>query len=205
MSLYGAYDRYKMFDEIQSPITLQLGVLTQAQQAAHILWNLGLNTSMTTLITLGVPGNSQVVTTNSSGNVGFPSGKGIFMTNDALNTNAGTSSLTLTAANITGGLDSVFLQLTGTLAGAANAQLPTVASLVAALPGIQTGDTYYLTILNLSSGAFAWTVTTNTGWTLNGTMTIAQNFNREFIVTITNAATPTATLQSLGTFAQTAL
>ena len=45
-----------------------------------------------------------------------------------------------------------------------------------------------------SSGVF--TLTTNTGWTLNGTMTIAVGAWREFIVKLTSLTA--ATLQNVG-------
>jgi hypothetical protein len=116
----------------------------------------------------------------------------------AFNTNSTAVAATLTAANIAGGGSSVDLALTGTLTGAAAITLPTVAALVPSLFSPSVGTTYRLRIINESSGAFAWTVTTNTGWTLTGTMSIAQNTWREFVVTITGVgASPTATLQSV--------
>lgn len=118
-------------------------------------------------------------------------------TTAAYNTNAATAAVTLSAANITGADAEVVLALTGALAAGAAATLPTVAALAAALHAPQAGLSYKLRIINESSGAFAWTVTTNTGWTLNGTMTIAQNTWRDFIVMFTSATT--ATLQSVGT------
>jgi hypothetical protein len=122
-----------------------------------------------------------------------------FETNDAYNTNTATSATTLTAANITGGANEVTLNMTGTLGGAANATLPTVANLVAAItPGPIAGQTYKLRVINSGAGAFAWTIVTNTGWgTLLGTMSIAQNTWRDFYITITSALT--ATLQQVGT------
>lgn len=118
-------------------------------------------------------------------------------TNAVYNTNAAVASATLSAANVTGGYNEVTLNLTGTLTGAANAQLPTVAALVAAIPDAVVGQSYKLRIINSSSGNFAWTVTTNTGWTLGGTMSIAQNTWRDFYVTL-NTLTA-ATLQQTGT------
>ncbi|MDN7993573.1 hypothetical protein QZM97_26190 [Burkholderia orbicola] len=121
----------------------------------------------------------------------------------SFNSNTATSGTTLTAANVTGGSACVDLALTGTLGAGANAQLPTVANLVASMWSVKVGATYRLRIINESSGAFAWTVTTNTGWTLAGTMSIAQNTWREFVVTVTAlGASPAATLQSVavGTF-----
>lgn len=110
------------------------------------------------------------------------------------NTNTATSATTLTAANITGGNDEVTLALTGTLGAGANATLPTVAALVATQPNFVIGQTYKLRIVNFSSGNFSWTVVTNTGWTLNGTMTIAQNAARSFYISFQSRTA--ATLQS---------
>ena len=118
----------------------------------------------------------------------------------AFNTNTATSGTTLTAANVTGGSANVDLALTGTLGGAANAQLPTVANLFKSLWAAKVGATYRLRIINESSGAFAWTVTTNTGWTLNGTMSIAQNTWREFIVTLTSLTAATLQSVAVGTY-----
>jgi hypothetical protein len=118
----------------------------------------------------------------------------------AFNTNAATASTTLTGANITGGTATVDLALTGALAGAANAQLPTVAQMIAAMHSPVVGTSYRLRITNQSSGAFAWTVTTNTGWTVTGTVTIAQNTWREFVVTLNSLTTATIQNVATGTF-----
>jgi hypothetical protein len=114
----------------------------------------------------------------------------------AFNSNAATSGATLTAANVTGGEATVDLALTGTLGAGANAQLPTVANLLQSMYAPAVGSTYRLRILNRSSANFAWTVTTNTGWTLTGTMSIAQNTWRDFVVTVTSLTA--ATLQAVG-------
>lgn len=122
---------------------------------------------------------------------------------DSYQTNAATSATTLLNTNIAQpGTVEVDLNLTGTLTGAANATLPTVATMLQQLPQAQVGSTFKLRIINSSAGAFAWTVLTNTGWTLAGTMTIAQNTWREFIVTVTSVASATATLQAVGTGTQ---
>ena len=119
--------------------------------------------------------------------------------NSAYNTNSATAGMTLTAANVLGSFDAVFLNLTGALGGGANAQLPTVAAVAAATPAgiVAAGQGYTLVIINSSSNNFSWTVTTNTGWTLVNTMTVAQNTTRTFIINFTS---PTAaTLTSVGT------
>ena len=118
-------------------------------------------------------------------------------TNAIYNTNTATSGTTLTSANISGANQKVVLNLTGTLGGGANAQLPTVANLVAAIPNAAAGQSYELRVINSSSANFAWAITTNTGWTLNGTMiTISQNTWRDFLVTLTT--TSAAVLQTVG-------
>lgn len=115
----------------------------------------------------------------------------------AYNTNTATSAVTLTGANVTGGSAETVLALTGTLGADANATLPTVAGMVAALPDAAAGQTFKLRVINESSANHVWTVITNTGWTLTGTMTVAQNTWRDFVVTLTSLAA--ATLQSVGT------
>lgn len=121
----------------------------------------------------------------------------------AYNTNTATAGTTLTGANISSAKDQVTLNMTGTLGAGANAQLPTVAALVTAMlaAGIQpyVGMTYELDVMNTSSANFSWTVTTNTGWTLTGTMTIAQNTFRRFYITLSSLTA--ATLQSVGQYA----
>lgn len=114
----------------------------------------------------------------------------------AFNSNAATASATLTAAQVTGGSATVDLAMTGALGAAGAATLPTVANLVASMWEPKIGATYRLRVINRSSGAFAWTMTTNTGWTLIGTMSIAQNTWRDFVVTLTSLTA--ATLQAVG-------
>jgi hypothetical protein len=92
----------------------------------------------------------------------------------------------------------VTVNLTGALAAGAALTLPTVALLVAQLGGFAVaGFGYRLRLINSSAGAFAWTVTTAAGWTLAGTMTVAQNTFRDFDVTFQSVAA--ATLQQVGT------
>lgn len=118
----------------------------------------------------------------------------------AFNTNTATAGTTLTAANVTGGTNSVDLALTGTLGAGANAQMPTVAAMTLAMQAPTIGSSFRLRIANQSSANFAWTVTTNTGWTLTGTMTIAQNTWREFVVTLTSLTAATLQNVAVGTF-----
>lgn len=110
-----------------------------------------------------------------------------------------TTAFTATGAQVAGAGE-VVLNLTGALAAGANITLPTAANIIAGIPNAQTGNRYILRIINSSSGAFAWTVVTNTGLTLTGTMTIAQNTWREFVVTITSGSA--VSVQAIGTGTQ---
>lgn len=117
------------------------------------------------------------------------------------NSAANTTGFTATQAQIMGAEFTV-LNLSGTLGAGAALTLPTVATLISTLTPQQAvvGSSIALRIVVSQSAAFAWTVTTNTGWTLSGTMTMAANTFRDFLVTLTNVgATPTATIQSIGT------
>jgi len=112
------------------------------------------------------------------------------------NTSALTASGALTAAQITGGTDTVFLDMTGTFGAAANIQLPTVASVVAALSAQQgVGSTWVLRVINPSTEPL--TITTNTGWTIGtGSYALLTETFRDFLITITS--TTAATFQDVG-------
>jgi hypothetical protein len=116
---------------------------------------------------------------------------------EVYNTNSSTSAIVLTAANVTGGYVETDLALTGAITTAQNAQLPTAASVMALLTNEAVGGTWKLRVLNTAgSGSGTFTITTNTGWTLTGTMTVAPNTWREFIVKISSASA--LTLQNVG-------
>ena len=117
--------------------------------------------------------------------------------NVAYNVDSTVGAHVLAAAKLTGAAVDVTLALTGALAGAANATTDTAANIIAAIPLAYVGQTYLLTIINESSGAFAWTVVAGTGVTVTGTATIAQNTWRQFMVTVASATT--VTLQNVGT------
>lgn len=116
----------------------------------------------------------------------------------------GTSALaaagTLTAANVTGATDTVYLAMTGTFVAAVNIQLPTAAAIIAAATNLTVGSTYILRIIN-PGATYVLTITTNTGITLTGTTTLATTSFRDFLVTITSATT--VTVQDVGAGAAT--
>ena len=123
------------------------------------------------------------------------------VTSLALQYNVDTST-TNANANVSkvSGAREVVLNMTGTLAANATLTMPTAAALAAAVPYVQAGQSYKLRIINSSSGAYKWTVTTNTGLTLTGTMDITQNTWREFLVTFTSLTA--VTIQAIGTGTQ---
>lgn len=111
--------------------------------------------------------------------------------------NTATTAATPTAASVIGAQFTV-LDMTGTLGAGVALTMPTVAVLLAADTNAFDGKSYKLRVINTSSANFAWTVSTATGWTLTGTMSIAQNTYRDFVVTITSVGAATATCQACG-------
>lgn len=115
--------------------------------------------------------------------------------NSIYNSSSSAASFTATAANITGGAAFVELDLTGNPAGAANVTLPTVAAMVAAMHAPAVGSSFTLRVKN-SANSGTWTMVTNTGWALSGTVTVATGTWRDFVVTLTSLTA--ATLQNAG-------
>lgn len=77
---------------------------------------------------------------------------------------------------------------------------PTAAQLVAAVPGVQVGSSFVLYVKNTADAAETITVTAGSNVTLTGTMTIAQNKTRAFLVLFTNvtSSSEAVTIRSLG-------
>lgn len=110
-------------------------------------------------------------------------------------TTAALQSAAIPIGDVTGA-DLVAFTNTGTTP--ANLQLPTAAAFLGAIPNAQVGFSYELDVTNGSSAANTLTLTTNTGLTLTGTMTVAQNATRRLIVTFTAVgASPAVTVQTL--------
>ena len=115
----------------------------------------------------------------------------------AYNSAANVTSFTATQQQVMAA-EQTYLNL-GALTGAAAVTLPTVASMLATLTPQQAVVGSTTTLRVLSPTANAATITTNTGWTLTGTMVVATLTWRDYIVQITSVgATPTATLQAVG-------
>jgi hypothetical protein len=116
----------------------------------------------------------------------------------AFATDTSTASFTATVVEIAGTTnppnDNVYLALTGTASTGVALTLPTVAALAAALPSTFAGQSWILRIYNNTTQTV--TVTTSTGWTLTGTMTILNNVWRDFVITMTSATA--AVIQNVG-------
>ena len=111
-------------------------------------------------------------------------------------TDSTAAAVTYTAAQLLGGI--ILRDPNG---GGRSDVTPTAALLKAALPGIAVGTGFEFTIRNTADAAETITVTAGTGATLSGTMTIAQNNSKRFLVVFTNVTTGSEayTVYSLGT------
>jgi len=103
-----------------------------------------------------------------------------FLANPLISSVSTAGNLTLTVAAVLGGI----AQFTGA-AGAVAYTLPTAADLIAAMPDMDVGDSYVFAIQN--TAAQVATVTTNTGITLSGNVTI--NAATKFVVLTKTSST----------------
>lgn len=101
---------------------------------------------------------------------------------------------TITAAQVLGGV--ILRDPNG---GARTDTLPTAALLLAAMPDAVVGTAVRLYYQNDADAAETITVASGTGGTDAGTMTIAQNNAKEFLIVFTNVSTAAYTCYSLGT------
>lgn len=99
---------------------------------------------------------------------------------------------TLTAAMVTGANFVAHVSSGGTTP---SLTVPLATDLIAAIPAWRVGQSYTLRIINSNSGTA--TVVTNTGVTTTGTLTLATNSWRDFIITMATATT--ITMVSIGT------
>jgi len=115
----------------------------------------------------------------------------------SVTTNNTASDQTYTAAQIIAGM--ILRDPNG---GARSDTLPTAANIVAAIPGAVVGTGFEFTIRNTADASETITVATpGAPVTLSGTMTIAQNNSKRFLVLLTNVSSGTeaVTVYSEGT------
>lgn len=107
------------------------------------------------------------------------------------------TAVTLTVGQVQGG----FI-LEDPNGGAATATLPTAALLVAATPGAMVGTSFYFDVRNTADANETLTIAGGSGGTTSGTMTIAQNNGKRFLLRFTNVSpgSETYTVYSLGTY-----
>jgi len=77
----------------------------------------------------------------------------------------------------------------------------TPAQVLADAPGLMVGQSYMLQITQTGAGTFTLATDSGAGFTMTGTMTIAQNFTRTFLVNMASGTTGTVTSLSIGTYA----
>jgi hypothetical protein len=100
--------------------------------------------------------------------------------------------VTYTADQLLGGLI-----LRDPAGGGRSDVVPTAALLIAAIKQAGAGSSFEFTIRNTADADETITVTTDTGVTLEGTMTIAQNNSKRFLAVVTSGTE--VTIYSLGT------
>jgi len=120
---------------------------------------------------------------------------GVLLNNVTVSTISTAAAVTYTAAQVTGGF--ILRDPNG---GGRSDVTPTAEALLELLNPV-IGSGFVFTIRNTADAAETITVTAGTGVTLSGTMTVAQNNSKEFLVVCTNAAKGSAafTVYSLGT------
>jgi hypothetical protein len=101
---------------------------------------------------------------------------------------------TLTGAMVTGGNLTYHVTTGGSTP---SLTLPLATAMNTTLPGMPVNGSYTLRIVNSNSGTA--TVVTNTGWTTSGTLTLATNTWREFVIVKSGALTYTITSVGTGT------
>jgi hypothetical protein len=129
-------------------------------------------------------------------NLRDPRSSGLFVPTIVPATLATAGNLTLTVAQVLGGL--ILRDPNG--AGRTDT-LPTAALLAAEIIGCLVGSAFEFTIRNTADGNETITVASGAGGTDSGTMTIAQNNTKRFLLVFTNVTSGSEayTLYSLGT------
>ncbi len=151
----------------------------------------------TRAVLVGSPGDFEALAQWWNAGQSFRFGNGLFIPSMFPSTRATATSITVTAGEVLNG----FI-LDDPSGGAQTATLPTAALMVAACPGAQIGSTIRFIVRNTADASETITVAAGTGGTVTGggTMTIAQNAQKEFLLRFTGV-TPgneAYTLYSMG-------
>lgn len=116
-----------------------------------------------------------------------------FSSNIVISSDNGTTQ-TLTAAMISGG-GAVYHTSTG--GTTPTLTMPTAAAIIAANPSFSIGQEYTLRFINANSGTA--TIAAGAGITTSGTLTLATNTTRDFVISYTAAGALTMTSVGTGT------
>ena len=101
---------------------------------------------------------------------------------------------TLSANDASG---AAFCSLLSTNATPGSQAMRTPAQVLSDSPGLLVGSSYVLMITNTGAGTLTLATDSGSGFTMTGTMTVAQNTTRTFIVTMSTSST--GVVQSVGT------
>lgn len=166
MSLYGAFDKTKHFDELNEPLFSNEGVKSPSQRKAEARENLDIEGGLAAGVTGARFANQPLVNRTAT---------------------AVDATATMTVAAVMGGL------ITSTSAAAVSATMPLGSALETALlsafPALAVGDSFQFTVRNTGPNTF--TIVTNTGWTLAGDVAIETATTGSFLVRRTAADTYT--------------
>lgn len=104
---------------------------------------------------------------------------------------------TLAAGQASG---AIITSLTSTGATPGNQLMRTPALVLTDTPGLAVGQSYLLRITQTGAGTLTLATDSGAGFTMTGTMTVAQNTTRDFIVTMNSGTTGTVQSVSVGSF-----
>jgi hypothetical protein len=153
---------------------------------------------MTGLMTVPVNTFSDFVVTISTATTGvvqqIGSGSAVTPLPDAKFTTINVTTGTLAAGNASGAR---FVNLMSTNATPGSQAMRTPAQILTDTPSLAIGQSYMLRVLNTGANPFTLATDSGAGFTMTGTMTVALNTWRDFIVTINSATT--GTVQQMGT------
>lgn len=177
MSLYGAFDKTKHMDELDEPLVTNSGVLAPATRRARVRANLEVSSSAEQVSIT----SAAIQTALEAGPLNVRFGEQPLQVQTTPATVNATA--TMTAADLLTGI------ITSTSAAAVAATLPLATdlntALLAAYPTLANNDSFDFAMIN--TGPNTVTVTTNTGWTLVGTMTVVTLVSAEFRLKRTSA------------------
>lgn len=102
------------------------------------------------------------------------------------------------AAGVASGAEQTYILSSNATPGSQAMRTP--AQILADTPGLSVGSSYSLRIINSGAGTFTLATDSGTGFTLSGTVTVAQNVWRDYVVTLVTGTTGMITEVGNGTY-----